>query len=126
LSGNCLFDTFLKKSTKDCPLPQNSKSVETFQTFSVRHSLSKSGQSAVDFTNLSCCTFARHCLQRGGGLAQWRGTLSVMRGTNVQVHTKRSAELHPPLCQTACCALAFFREFSLSFPLNCRTVISSL
>ena len=34
------------------------------------------------------------CLQRGGGLAQWRGTLSVMRGTNVQVRTKRSAELY--------------------------------
>jgi len=41
-------------------------------------------------------------IQRGGGLAQWRGTLSVMLGTNVQFRTKSSAELRPPFCQTAC------------------------
>jgi len=35
-------------------------------------------------------------------LAKWRGSLTVMRGTNVQFRTALSAELHPPLRQTAC------------------------
>ena len=42
-------------------------------------------------------------------VAAWRsggGHYRVMRGTNVQVRMKCSAELHPPLCQTACCRLA--------------------
>ena len=59
LSQDCLF----LKVGEDCPLPQASKSVELLKISSVRQSLSKSGQSAIDFIKLSATHFARHCLQ---------------------------------------------------------------
>ena len=54
------------------------------QILSVRRSLSVS-----DCTKLSATDLSRHCVQRGGGLAQAGGTLSVIRTTNGQSPTKR-------------------------------------
>ena len=61
--------------------------------------------SVVLFTALS-----PDCTQRGGGFARWRGTQILMRVDTLQVFTKRSAALHPPLRVTACCRQAFRRS----------------
>jgi len=57
--------------------------------------------------NLQFRQFARCCLtggiQRGGGLAQRRLSLHVLRATSVHVRTSLSAEWLPPLRQTARC-----------------------
>jgi len=70
-------------------------------TFKIETNLFKVAFNVQKIKDLTAATF-RHCTQRASGLAQGRGTLMVMRGTNVQFRTKLSAELHPPLCQTAC------------------------
>ena len=54
-------------------------------------------------------TFSWHCLQRDSGLAQRRLTLNVLRATSVNVHTSLSAELLPPLRQTACCVAVIYQ-----------------
>ena len=58
------------------------------------------------------------CTQRPSGLAQRRRTLNVLQATIFYVRTSLSAELLPPLRQTARCVLGICREccfYSLLF-----------
>jgi hypothetical protein len=127
LSDCCRFDTFLKKSTNDCPPSQKSKSTTELSNFHCPLFAVKKWTVSRGLYKFVGLHVVQHCLQRDGGLAQRRHLR-----TTFQIRNSRRRCAKPLVVRSVFFeSVARFTTLSVctslsvrySIPLHCRLAL---